>query len=339
MAKILRSVVTGGAGFIGSNFVHYLLENYPNYEVLVYDKLTYAGNLENLRSAENNPNYHFIKGDITDAEAIDRLFAEEKFDYVVNFAAETHVSRSVNGRADDFVQTNVIGVYTLLEAVKKHSVPKYVQISTDEVFGTTQLHEDRKFGENSPFEPNVPYSAAKAGGDHLCRAYWHTYGVPVIVSHCSNNYGPFQHPEKMVPYFIFRAMNNQPITLHGNGQHIRDWIFVWDHCRAIDLIMHNGKPGEVYNVGADNEMHNIDIAEMILKLVGRPTNLVTFVPDRLGNDLRYAIDSSKINKELGWRPLSNFEDAMAKTIKWYQNNLDWVERIREKDRDFTKYNL
>ncbi len=331
-----KILVCGGAGFIGSNFIHYMLEKYPSIEIINYDKLTYAGNLENLRDMENYPRYKFIQDDITNGERIEQVM-EEGIDAVVNFAAETHVGRSVHGRAGEFIYANVLGPYTLLEAVKKYKVPKFIQISTDEVFGTVDLDENRHFTEDSPFEPNVPYAAAKAGGDLLCRAYWQTYKVPVIVTHCSNNYGPYQHPEKMIPYFIFRAMNGQSIPLHGDGKHVRDWIFALDHCEAIDLILQRGKPGEVYNISSNNERPNIEIAKLILDILGQPYSLIDFVPDRPGNDRRYSIDSSKIRRDLGWSPSNSFEDAMPKTIQWYQNNLDWVERIKERDQEFVNY--
>ena len=331
-----KILICGGAGFIGSNFVHYMLDKYPSYKIINYDKLTYAGNLENLRDLEKNPRYKFVQGDITDEEKIDKIMSEG-IDAVINFAAETHVGRSVHGRAGEFIYANVLGPHTLLEAVKKYKIPKYIQVSTDEVFGDVDLNEDRHFEENSPFEPNVPYAAAKAGGDLICRAYWQTYKVPVIVTHCSNNYGPYQHPEKMIPYFIFRAMGQQPLPLHGDGRHVRDWIFALDHCEAIDLILQKGKPGEVYNIAADSEKPNLEIAKLILDILGQPHSLITFVPDRPGNDRRYSINSSKIQRELGWKPSSTFENAMPKTIQWYQNNLDWVEQIKEKDREFVNY--
>lgn len=332
-----KILVCGAAGFIGSNFVHYMLDKYPHYDIIVYDILTYAGNLENLRPAENKQNYKFILGDITDAEKLDEVLKTDKYEAVINFAAESHVGRSVHGKAGDFVATNVIGVYTILEAVRKHNILKYIQISTDEVYGTVGLKEDRTFTEDSPFLPNVPYAAAKAGGDFLCRAYYNTYKTPVVVTHCSNNYGPYQHPEKMIPYFIFRAMNNRTIPLHGDGCHVRDWIFAQDHGEAIDIILHNFKSGEVYNIGSDNERPNIEIAKLILNLLGRPHSLISFVPDRPGNDLRYSINAAKIRTELNWKPRHTFEDAMPKTIQWYQNNLDWVEKIKERDKEFTNF--
>ncbi len=334
--KKKRILVGGGAGFIGSNFIYHLLENYPNYEIINYDVLTYAANIENMSIAEKNPNYKFVQGDIADYEKLEEI-AKQGIDAIVNFAAETAVGRSVHGKAADFIHSNVVGTHCLLELVKNYKIPRFVQISTDEVYGTVGLDEDRQFTEDSPFLPNVPYAAAKAGGDLMCRAYFNTYKVPVIVTHCSNNYGPYQHPEKMIPYFIFRAMNNQSLPIHGDGLHIRDWIYVRDHCEAIDLILHKGVDGEIYNIGSDNERATIDIAKIILDLVGRSHSLINHVPDRPGNDRRYSISASKADRELGWKPIHTFEDAMPKTIQWYQHNIDWVEKIKDKDQDFTNY--
>lgn len=331
-------LVCGGAGFIGSNFVHHILKKYPHYRVINFDKLTYAGNLDNLRNVERNPRYEFVQGDIADAETIDAVF-QKQVDAVVNFAAETHVGRSVYYGTKEFVHTNVLGVTTLLEAVRKYKTPRFVQISTDEVYGELELSDTRSFTEESPFLPNVPYAAAKAGGDLMCRAYWESYKTPVIVTHCTNNFGPYQHPEKLIPYSIFRASANQPLTIHGDGQHVRDWIFVLDHAEALDRVLHKGKPGEVYNIGAGNEIPVIDIARLILNLLGKPSNLVAFVPDRPGNDIRYSIDVSKSKRELGWEPGHTFEEAMPKTISWYQANHDWVERVREKDKQSLSYTI
>jgi dTDP-glucose 4,6-dehydratase len=336
LVKKKRILVGGGAGFIGSNFIYHLLEKYPHYEIINYDVLTYAANIENLRDAEKNPNYKFVKGDIADYEKLEGI-VKTGIDAIVNFAAETAVGRSVHGKAADFIHSNVVGTHTLLEIVKNYKIPKYVQISTDEVYGTVGLDENRQFFEDSPFLPNVPYAAAKAGGDLMCRAYFNTYKVPVIVTHCSNNYGPYQHPEKLIPYFIFRAMNNQSLPVHGDGKHVRDWIYVRDHCEAVDLILHKGVPGEVYNISADSERPTIEIAKLILDLVGKPHSLINHVPDRPGNDRRYSISAEKIKKELGWAPSHTFEEAMPKTIGWYQHNIDWVERIRERDQEFTEY--
>ena len=281
--KKKRILVGGGAGFIGSNFIYHLLENYPSYEIINYDVLTYAANIENMSIAEKNPNYKFIQGDIADYEKLEEI-AKEGIDAIVNFAAETAVGRSVHGKAADFIHSNVVGTHSLLELVKNYKISRFVQISTDEVYGTVGLNEDRQFTEDSSFLPNVPYAAAKAGGDLMCRAYFNTYKVPVIVTHCSNNYGPYQHPEKLIPYFIFRAMNNQSLPIHGDGLHVRDWIYVRDHCEAIDLILHNGTLGEVYNIGSDNERPTIDIARIILNLIGRPYSLRHTSSQRLGEN-------------------------------------------------------
>lgn len=336
LMKKKKILVCGGAGFIGSNFIYHLLENYPHYEIINYDVLTYAANIDNLRMAEKNPNYRFIKGDIADYEKLEEI-AKEGIDAIVNFAAETAVGRSVHGKAADFIHSNVVGTHTLLELVKNYKIPKFVQISTDEVYGTIELGENRQFFEDSPFLPNVPYAAAKAGGDLMCRAYFNTYKAPVIVTHCSNNYGPYQHPEKLIPHFIFRAINNQTLPIHGDGKHIRDWIYVRDHCEAIDLILRDGEPGEVYNISADSEKPTIEIAKIILDVIGKPHSLINYVPDRPGNDRRYSINSEKISDCLGWKPAHTFEDAVPKTIQWYQHNIDWVEKIKERDGEFTNY--
>lgn len=336
LVKKKRILVGGGAGFIGSNFIYHILEKYPSYEVINYDVLTYAANIENLREASKNPNYTFIKGDIADYEKLEEI-AKTGPDAIVNFAAETAVGRSVHGKAADFIHSNVVGTHTLLELVKNFKIPKYVQVSTDEVYGTVALDEDRQFVEDSPFLPNVPYAAAKAGGDLMCRAYFNTYKAPVIVTHCSNNYGPYQHPEKLIPYFIFRAMNNQSLPVHGDGRHVRDWIYVKDHCEAIDLILHKGIAGDVYNISADSERPTIDIARIILDIIGKPYSLINHVPDRPGNDRRYSISAGKLKNELGWKASHTFEDAMPKTIQWYQHNIDWVEKIRDRDQEFTNY--
>lgn len=333
-----KILVCGGAGFIGSNFIHHILEKYPYYEVVNYDKLTYAGNLENLRNVEKDSRYHFVEADISDDETLERVIAEYKIDHVINFAAETHVTRSLLFRADEFLRTNVIGVHTILEAVRKNpNVKRFLHVSTDEVYGSLPLDDPTQFDEDYAFQPNVPYAAAKAGGDLMCRAYYNSYQTPVMVTHCSNNYGPYQHPEKLVPNALFRAMRNQPITLHGAGQHVRDWIFVRDHCEALDSILHNGKLGDVYNVGADVEKNTREIAQIVLKNLGKPESLITLVQDRPGNDLRYSISAEKMKRELGWEPKTSFAEGISKTIQWYQNNSSWVDAIRERDKEFSKY--
>ena len=337
--KMRTILVGGGAGFIGSNFINHVLQKYPYYRIVNYDKLTYAGNLDNLHNIEKDPRYVFVRGDIADFETVEKVIQHYNIEDIVNFAAETHVGRSVMYRADEFVRTNVLGTHALLEAVKKNQpqVKLYIQISTDETYGTLSLDDTRKFSEDTGFAPNVPYAAAKGGGDLLCRSYHRSYNVPVIVTHCSNNYGPYQHPEKLIPNSMFRALRNQPITLHGTGRHVRDWIYVRDHCEAIDLILHKGRTGEVYNIGSDNEKSTYEIAKIILQMLGKPESLITLVPDRPGNDLRYSISTEKIRAELAWEPRTPFDEGILRTIQWYQHNIDWVERIREKDKEFSKY--
>ncbi len=333
--KVQKTIfVGGGAGFIGSNFIHYMLRKYPGYTIINYDKLTYAGNLDNLRDVEQNPHYKFVQGDISDPQQVEQVFTKYHIDYIVNWAAETHVDRSIHLGAREFLMTNVVGVHTLLEAAKRHKVEKMIQISTDETFGSVDLDEDRRFKEDTPFAPNVPYAAAKAGGDLMCRAYFKTHKVPVIVTHCSNNYGPYQYPEKMIPFFVFRALNKEKLPLYGDGKHVRDWIYVIDHCRAIDEILHKGVPGEVYNIGADQERHNLDVARAILKILGRKESLITFVDDRPGHDRRYSIDTSKIRKTLSWKPAKVFEDTLPSVIDWYLKNQWWVENVQARAKGF-----
>ncbi len=334
--EILKTVlVAGGAGFIGSNFIHYLLRTYPKYKIVNFDKLTYAGNLDNLRSVKNDPRYEFIQGDISEVGEVDKIFSSRKIDYIINFAAETHVERSVYS-AREFVISNVLGVQTLLDAANRFKVEKMVQISTDESYGTLSLESKESFTEESPLLPNVPYSAAKAGGDLMCRAYWETHKTPVVVTHCTNNYGPYQYPEKVIPLFTLKAVKNKELTIHGRGQHIRDWLFVDDHCAAIDAILRQGKPGEIYNIGGGEELPTIEIAERILKILGRPKSLIKFVSDRPGNDLRYSLSTEKIRSELGWRPLFSFEKYLENTIEWYLNNPDWIKNVKTRLDDFGK---
>ncbi len=316
-------LVTGGAGFIGSNFVHYMLQTHP-YRIINLDKLTYAGNLENLSDVESHPNYTFIKGDICDRLLIEKIFTEEKVDTVVNFAAESHVDRSILG-ARVFVETNVLGTQTLLDAAKTFRVEKFLQVSTDEVYGT--LGETGYFTEETPLAPNSPYSASKAGADFLVRAYHETFKLPTIITRCSNNYGPYQFPEKLIPLMIANALNDKPLPVYGDGLNVRDWLYVEDHCRAIDIVLHKGKFGDVYNIGGHNEKRNIDIVKLILHKLGKPESLITFVKDRPGHDRRYAIDAGKIERELGWKPQETFETGIEKTIQWYLENRNWWERI------------
>jgi len=327
----LNVLVFGGAGFIGSNFVRHMVRKYPHYKIVNLDKLTYAGNLENLIEIEHLPNYKFYQGDIVDQQTVEHIIIEEKIDAIVNFAAETHVDRSIHVGSREFVMTNVVGVQTLLDATRRHNLFKLVNISTDEVYGSLGLDEQRFFLENTAFEPNVPYAAAKAGGDLLCRAYYNTFGVPVIVSHCSNNYGPFQFPEKLIPFLIGKALKNEPFPIYGDGRNVRDWLFVLDHVKAIDLMLHKGIPGEVYNIGGNNEKNNLEIARLVLQYFGLPETLIKFVPDRPGHDRRYAIDATKIMNELGWYPEHRFEEALPKTIEWYVHNQDWSKEVQNRN--------
>ncbi|MEK4360312.1 dTDP-glucose 4,6-dehydratase [Paenibacillus sp. FSL M7-1455] len=320
----MKLLVTGGAGFIGSNFVLYMLQQHPEYQIINVDSLTYAGNLENLKSIENHPNYTFSKTDITDAKAIDALF-QQGIDVVVNFAAESHVDRSILD-PEVFVKTNVLGTQVLLDAAKKYGVTKYVQVSTDEVYGT--LGETGLFTEETPLTPNSPYSASKAGGDLLVRAYHETFGLPVNITRCSNNYGPYQFPEKLIPLMISRALNDQALPIYGDGLNIRDWLYVEDHCSAIDLVIHKGRVGEVYNIGGNNERTNLHIVKTILAELNKPESLITYVQDRPGHDRRYGIDPTKITQELGWKPKHNFETGIKETIQWYLNNKEWWTRIQ-----------
>lgn len=320
----MKVLVTGGAGFIGANFVKYMLKQHPDYKIVNLDLLTYAGNLETLKDVENNPNYKFVKGDIADREFITELFEKEKFDCVVNFAAESHVDRSILN-PDIFVHTNIQGTQVLLDASKDTGVEKFVQISTDEVYGT--LGETGLFTEKTPLAPNSPYSASKASADFLVRAYHNTYGMNTNITRCSNNYGPYQFPEKLIPLMIINALENKDLPVYGDGLNIRDWLYVEDHCIAIDLVIHKGKSGEVYNIGGNNERTNIDIVKTILKELGKPESLIKFVKDRPGHDRRYGIDATKIRTELGWEPKTNFESGIKKTIDWYLNNRDWWENI------------
>lgn len=320
----MKLLITGGAGFIGSNFVRYMVNKYPKYNIVNLDLLTYAGNLENLKDIEKAPNYKFVRGDIADREFVDGLFKEEKFDYVINFAAESHVDRSIVDPGI-FVQTNIQGTLALLDAAKTYGVTKYLQVSTDEVYGT--LGETGYFTEETPLAPNSPYSASKAGADLLVRAYYETFGLPVNITRCSNNYGPYHFPEKLIPLMIINALHDKDLPIYGDGLNIRDWLHVEDHCQAIDLVLHNGRLGEVYNVGGNNERTNIEIVKTILKQLGKPESLMKFVKDRPGHDRRYAIDATKLRTELGWSPKYNFDSGIEMTINWYLNNQEWWENI------------
>lgn len=327
-----KVLVFGGCGFIGSNFIRFILSKHPDWQILNFDKLTYSGNIENLKDLKNDHRYKFKKGDIYDSKAVDAIFESFKPNYVINFAAETHVDKSIHVGALEFIHTNVEGVFNILEAVKKYSiVNKFVQVSTDEVYGELPLNKPKmKFTEHTAFHPNIPYSAAKASGDLLCGAYFNTWKVPVVVTHCSNNYGPYQYPEKLIPFFCVRMLENKKLPIYGNGENVRDWIYVIDHCRALELCLLKGKTGETYNIGADNEMNNLEIAKMILKHFNRDMTWIEFVADRPGHDKRYAIDSSKISNELGWRPKYSFAKAFKLTLDWYINNNGWIDRVRKR---------
>ncbi|WP_145414144.1 dTDP-glucose 4,6-dehydratase [Paenibacillus xylanexedens] len=320
----MKLLVTGGAGFIGSNFVLYMLREHPNYEIINVDALTYAGNLENLKSIESNSRHTFIKADIADVKQMENIFAQG-IDVVVNFAAESHVDRSILDPGI-FVRTNVMGTQVLLEAAKKYQITKFVQVSTDEVYGS--LGPTGLFTEETPLMPNSPYSASKAGSDLLVRAYHETFSLPVNITRCSNNYGPFQFPEKLIPLIISRALNDEAIPVYGDGLNIRDWLYVEDHCRAIDLVIHQGKSGDVYNIGGNNERTNIHIVETVLQQLGKPLSLIRYVKDRLGHDRRYGIDPTKLETELGWKPAHNFETGIKETITWYLNHQEWMKRVQ-----------
>lgn len=323
----MKVLVTGGAGFIGSNFIFYMLKTHPDYKIVCVDKLTYAGNLSTLESVMDKPDFRFVKLDICDREGIFGLFEEEKPDIVVNFAAESHVDRSIEN-PQVFLQTNIMGTATLMDACREYKISRFHQVSTDEVYGDLPLDRpDLFFTEQTPIHTSSPYSSSKAAADLLVLAYHRTYGLPVSISRCSNNYGPYHFPEKLIPLMIANALANKPLPVYGKGENVRDWLYVEDHCKAIDLIIHKGKVGEVYNVGGHNEMKNIDIVKLICKELGKPESLITFVTDRKGHDLRYAIDPTKIHTELGWLPETKFSDGIKKTVKWYLENREWWETI------------
>jgi dTDP-glucose 4,6-dehydratase len=327
----MKLLITGGAGFIGSNFIKYIFGKNEGVFILNYDKITYSGNIDNLKDMEERKDYKFVQGDIADKKKLEQVFADFQPDYVINFAAETHVDKSIHVGAKEFVDTNVTGVFNLLEAVKnRKGIKKYVQVSTDEVYGSLALDSRERFKETTPFAPNVPYAATKAGGDMLCRAYANTFKVPVVVTHCSNNYGPYQYPEKLIPFFILRMLENKKAPIYGDGQNIRDWIYVLDHCEALRLCLLEGKAGEIYNIGADNGMSNLEIADLILSCFNRDKSWLEFIPDRPGHDRRYAIDASKIKKEMGWQPRYHFKEAFKETVGWYLDNKQWVDIVREK---------
>lgn len=324
----MKILVTGGAGFIGSNFIRLILNKYDDYEVINLDKLTYAGNLENVKDVESNQNYRFVQGDICDGVVVDKIM--NGVDAVVNFAAESHVDRSIGGPAD-FINTDVFGTYVLLEAARQHGVGRYLQISTDEVYGSIK---DGSFTEEDILEPSSPYSASKAGGDMQVMAYYTTFGLPTLITRSSNNFGPFQHPEKLIPLFITNAMENQALPLYGDGSNVRDWIYVTDNCEGIDMVLHKGEVGQIYNIGGGNERDNITITRMILEILGKSEDLIRPVRDRLGHDFRYSIDCSKA-KALGWQPAHDFESALKETVDWYVNNRWWWEK--QKGEEFQEY--
>ena len=317
-------LVTGGAGFIGSNFIRYMLHKHPMYKIVNFDLLTYAGNLENLVGIEPGSHYAFVKGDICDKKRVEDSFREYSIDAVVHFAAESHVDRSILGPAV-FVQTNVLGTSVLLEASRQFGVERFVHVSTDEVYGS--LGASGKFTETTPLHPNSPYSATKASSDLLALAYFHTFQTPISITRCSNNYGPYQFPEKLIPLMIANALDDKPLPVYGDGANVRDWLYVDDHCSALDVVLHKGKSGEVYNIGGNNEKRNIEIVKLILHELKKPESLIKFVQDRLGHDRRYAIDASKIKKELGWSPAHLFENGIQETIRWYLANKEWWQRI------------
>ena len=331
----MKILITGAAGFIGSNFVYYELDKHPEDQIVALDLLTYAGNLKNLDGCKDNPNFKFVKMDITDREAIDKLFEDEKFDIVVNFAAESHVDRSIEN-PEVFLKTNILGTQVLMDASLKHGVKRYHQVSTDEVYGDLPLDRpDLYFTESTPLHTSSPYSASKASADLLVMAYHRTFGLNMTITRCSNNYGPYQFPEKLIPLMINNARHDKSLPVYGEGLNVRDWLHVYDHCSGIDLVMRNGKNGEVYNIGGHNERQNIEVVKTILKELGKPETLITYVTDRKGHDLRYAIDPTKIETELGWKPKYNFESGIKETIEWYMNNQEWMDDVTSGD--YLKY--
>lgn len=324
----MKYLITGGAGFIGSNFMHYMTETYPEDMFVCIDALTYAGNYNNIKELEGRNNFKFVHGDITDRELIDNLFNEEHFDYVINFAAESHVDNSIKNPGI-FLTTNILGTQVLMDACRKYGIKRYHQVSTDEVYGDLPLDRpDLLFSESNPIKTSSPYSASKASADLLVLAYARTFGLPVTISRCSNNYGPYQFPEKLIPVVISKALNNEPIPVYGKGENVRDWIHVHDHNVGVDLIVKHGRNGEVYNLGGHSERTNLEVVKTILKQLGKSEKLITFVTDRPGHDLRYAIDSTKSEKELGWNRTYTFEEGIKETVDWYVNNQEWIDNIK-----------
>lgn len=323
----MKIIVTGGAGFIGGNFVHYMLNKYNDYKIICLDALTYAGNMETLEPVKDNPNFKFYKADIADRDAVYEIFEKEKPDIIVNFAAESHVDRSIDNPGI-FLQTNVIGTGVLMDACRKYGITRYHQVSTDEVYGDLPLDRpDLFFTETTPLHTSSPYSASKASADLLVQAYHRTFKLPVTISRCSNNYGPYHFPEKLIPLMIANALADKELPVYGKGENVRDWLYVEDHCSAIDLIIHKGRVGEVYNIGGHNEKTNLEVVKIILKELGKSEDLIRYVTDRPGHDMRYAIDPTKIHNELGWLPATKFEDGIKKTIKWYLDNKEWWQHI------------
>ena len=330
----MRLLVCGGAGFIGSNFIRHMLETHPEIFIVNFDKLTYAGNLENLSDIAHDSRYRFVQGDITNLEALNATIQQHQLTHVINFAAETHVDRSIHGGCKDFVLTNTLGVQMILDAVRSNKLQKFVNVSTDEVYGSLKLGENTLFSEDTPITPNMPYAAAKAGGDLMCRAYYMTHGVPVVVTHCSNNYGPYQFPEKLIPFFVFKLLKGEKVPVYGDGLNVRDWIHVRDHARALDLLLEKGEAGGVYNIGVDNERNNLELTHMLLEIMGFGPERIEFITDRPGHDRRYAIDARKITA-LGWQPIytrDRFREGLRETVDWYRSHTGWVEQLWEKKR-------
>lgn len=331
----MNILVCGGAGFIGSNFVHHILEKYNDYNIIVYDKLTYAGNPNNHKHVIDDDRFEFKKGCIRNLDRLNEVIEEYNIDRVINFAAETHVDRSIHGACKEFVLTNTLGPQMIAEAVQENDLDKFVNVSTDEVYGSLALDADEEFTEETSIKPNMPYAAAKAGGDMMCRSYYQTHEAPIVVTHCSNNYGPYQFPEKIIPFFVFKLLEGENVPVYGDGKNVRDWIHVRDHVKALDLLLHEGEPGEVYNIGADNERSNLELTKMILEIMNESEDKIEFVEDRPGHDRRYAIDESKI-KSLGWSPdypREKFKQGLRETIEWYLENKDWVRYIQNKKRN------
>jgi len=326
----MKLLVTGGVGFIGSNFIRHIRQEHPDWEITNLDKLTYAGNLENLKDIQDQPGYHFVKGDIADRKLVDKLLSQG-FDVIVNFAAESHVDRSILD-ASPFIETNVKGTQVLLEGAKKHGIQRFIQVSTDEVYGSI---DSGRFTEESPLSPNSPYSASKTAADLLCRAYFKTHHVPAIVTRCTNNFGPYQFPEKLIPLAVTNALEDKPVPVYGDGLNIRDWIFVTDHCRALDAVIQKGKPGVIYNIGSGNEKTNLELIRKLLELLDKPQSLIQFVTDRPAHDRRYALNCARIATELGWKPAYSFEKALSATVDWYLKNESWWRSI--KSGEYSRY--